>query len=135
MTTTATITPCPVAWCDQAGHHLYSDAEHPGDDFYALTHSRTCRHETGEGTGLEIGAEVFETDEGELMPPVVEIGGQDAGSFELTSPAEVNAFVTAVLAAAAVAFPESGDLPSVTPNRLRATEGAVRSSRSTGLNA
>lgn len=113
-----TITPCPVAWCDEAGHHLY-DAEacaefvaqqggDPGDRPYSW-HTRTCRHETGpvvvaapDQVQVEIGAEVYENDEGKLIGPYVNLG--NGGDLYLHSTAELGAVITALTEAGRIAF-------------------------------
>lgn len=102
--------PCPVAWCDQAGEHLFYDEEDPAVTGPWQAHTRECRHEVAtvgarargiEGELITTAAAVYENDEGQLQQPYVDI---NMGDIELRSPAEVDGFVAAIHRAATIAF-------------------------------
>lgn len=120
------ITPCPVDWCPEAGHHLFDDEMTRSDERVAQAlgirqvHTRCCRYETGWAHDVEIGAETYHTDEGVQLPVVVEL---DIHNLELTTPAEVSKLIDAIQRAAAVAFPE--DVPH--SHTLREAERELRS--------
>lgn len=89
--------PCPVAYCDEAGHHAWSEPTTEP----RRTHRQDNHIELAVGR-IEVGAEVYETPEG-VSEPVVEIGFT-GGEFELRTAAEYKAFEKALYRSARTAF-------------------------------
>lgn len=107
------VTRCPVDWCGEAGDHPWLPEEESDAGFGVRFHRRvTGQIATSEPTHpVVVAAEVYQTTAA-ITPPVVEISNDSGLGIELTSAEDVAAFVTAVMRAASVAFPD-GPIPLV----------------------
>jgi ribonuclease HI len=117
MTSTeGAITPCPVAWCDEAGAHRWRSRG-------GSTWSRVCYHDTAAGIGAQYTEDVV-ADGVDVTGPRVLIAGPwivpdtQGGHIELNSAEEARAFIDAVRRAAAAAFGGSPVTPHVPPEGI-----------------
>src|SRR6476661_6688033 len=110
MTTPPTVTPCPVPWCPEAGHHVWDGT--PGDEAFRFhqVRSRITAEGAGRDMAVTVSAVVFEeTDEPtDRSVQIVTDEAEDAIAF-LRSRAAVAELVAALQRAADLVFPESTD--------------------------
>ena len=105
-----TVTPCPVSWCPEAGHHEWDGT--PGDEAFRFhqVRSRITAEGAGRDMAVTVSAVVFEeTDEPiDRSVQIVTDEAEDAIAF-LRSRAAVAELVAALQRAADLVFPESMD--------------------------
>ena len=98
---TMTAPPCPVAWCEDSGHHQW-DTLDPMEEATRFH----VRHTHGEDSEHEIGAQLDET-RGESMSSYVilfDLSRDGSATQELRTPAAVDAVIHALADAASLAF-------------------------------
>ena len=102
MTTTehaSAITPCPVAWCDEAGRHAF-------DDQLGLSslpwHDRTCekKYEVAGCDGPPVVLSVYHAEVGGLRRPTFSVQADD-----IEEPADMAQLIAALLEASDTAWP------------------------------
>lgn len=102
MTTTErpTATPCPVAWCESAGHHRYEDEL---GDPTRIWHDRSCSKSfTSEVFlgGPAVLLDCYENEEGKVFGPDIDVEVTD-----ITQPEELTILIRLLMDAGDTAWP------------------------------
>ena len=97
-----TVTPCPVPWCPDAGHHAWDT--HPSGEFSRL-HEVKTRIGVSDTRTVTVVAVVYEDEVTDAPLPSVEfITGHLADAVELRTPGAVGSVVDALQDAANMVF-------------------------------
>ena len=92
------VTPCPVPWCPDAGHHVWTHDDLTTERRHSM---RVLVTPTGFGRDIVVTAEVYETPTG--TEPLLDLENAE----QLHSRAQVEQVITALREAARLAFGEA----------------------------